>query len=384
MESNSTVVELLLRYESLRKEGASPTPEELCREHPHLLAEVREAIRELEAGKRLFDLPDAIDTPRALSDPEVEVGPQAPPLPAARRGGSPGGPTSPVVPGYEVLEELGRGAMGVVYKARQVKANRLVALKMVLAGALAGDSDRARFRTDAEAVARMQHPHIVQIFEVGEHQGVLFFSMELCTGGTLKRRLAGGSRPHPEAAPLVETLARAIHYVHERGVIHRDLKPGNVLLAGGPDTPVGRCVPKVADFGLAKRLDVPGETQSGAVMGTPCYMAPEQAQGTAVGPAADIYSLGAILYELLTGRPPFKAASVLDTLEQVRSQEPVPPRQLRREVPRDLEMICLTCLHKEPGRRYASAGVLADDLRHFLDKEPIVARPAGWWERLVL
>jgi WD40 repeat protein len=322
----------------------------------------------------------------------------APPAPGADTV-RPDGPPAPlpVVGGYEVLGELGRGGMGVVYRARQVGLNRLVALKMILAGGHAGEAEVARFRAEAEAVARLQHPHVVQIHEVGEHAGLPFFSLEFCPGGGLADKLDGTPWPGPRAAGLVQTLARALHAAHQAGIVHRDLKPANVLLvpapagrAGGLSFPEpGQAAgpgyePKVTDFGLAKRLDVEkGPTQTGAIVGTPSYMAPEQASGRGqeVGPAADVYALGAVLYELLTGRPPFKAATPLDTVLQVLAEEPVPPRRLQPQVPRDLETVCLKCLHKEPHRRYTSAEALADDLRRFLAGEPIRARPAGWWER---
>jgi WD40 repeat protein len=273
------------------------------------------------------------------------------------------------MPGYEVLGELGRGGMGVVYQARQPALGRLVALKVLLAGTHASPTELARFRREAEAVARLQHPHIVQVFEVGEHAGLPYFSLEYADGGSLAQQLNGTPRPPAEAARLVEVLARAVQAAHARGVVHRDLKPANILLTADG-------TPKVTDFGLAKRLDeAAGPTASGAILGTPSYMAPEQAgsRGQQVGPAADVYALGAILYELLTGRPPFQAATPLDTVLQVISQEPVAPRQL----PRDLETICLKCLEKDPGRRYDSAEALADDLRCFREGRPITARPVG-------
>jgi WD40 repeat protein len=279
----------------------------------------------------------------------------------------------PSVPGYEVLGELGRGGMGVVYQARQLSLGRVVALKMLKDDVLAGPVELARFRAEAEAVARLQHPHVVQIYEIGDVGGKPFFALEHCPGGGLDKKLAATPLPPRDAAGLVEKLAGAIHVCHQAGVIHRDLKPANVLLdAGG--------APKITDFGLAKRLaDAAGPTATGAVLGTPSYMAPEQAGGNAtVGPAADVYALGAVLYECLTGRPPFKAATPLDTLMQVVSADPVPPRQLQPQTPRDLETICLKCLRKEPARRYATAADLAADLRRFLEGRPVAARPVGW------
>jgi tetratricopeptide (TPR) repeat protein len=294
------------------------------------------------------------------------------------------------VAGYEILGILGRGGMGVVFKARQIGLNRPVALKM-LRSPLADPDEHARFRTEAEAVARLQHPNIVQIHEVGEHEGLPFFSLELVEGGSLDRRLNGSPLPPAAAARLVHTLARAMQTAHDKGIVHRDLKPANILLA--PDSPdsgddgegphLG--LPKITDFGLAKCLyETAGRpTQDGAVLGTPSYMAPEQADARAevIGPWTDTYALGAILYELLTGRPPFQGATVLDTLEQVRTQEPVPPRRLQPKVPRDLDTICLKCLEKAPAKRYPRAADLAEDLWRYLNNVPIHARPAGWVER---
>ncbi len=255
--------------------------------------------------------------------------------------------------------------------------NRLVALKVILHGAHAGADQLQRFRVEAEAAARLQHPNIVQIFDVGEQAGTPYLALEFVDGGTLAERLDGKPLPPPQAAELVETLARAIHAAHDRGIVHRDLKPANILLTRDG-------IPKITDFGLARRLDEAGQTQSGAVLGTPSYMAPEQAAGQvrAIGPAADVYALGTMLYELLTGRPPFKGASVLETLEQVRTQEALPPRYLQPKLPRDLETICLKCLEKTPGRRYASAALLADDLCRFIQGEPIQARSYNVLDRL--
>jgi WD40 repeat protein len=296
------------------------------------------------------------------------------------------------VPGYEILRELGRGGMGVVYVARQLQLNRTVALKMILAGGHASANDLERFRTEREAVAQLQHPHIVQIFEAGEHDGLPYFSLEYVEGGTLAARVREKPLPPKDAARLVEQLARGVAYAHGHGIVHRDLKPENVLLADDG-------IPKIADFGLAKRVEVDPEatsgpaghrrdgdrTRTGAVVGTPSYMAPEQARGDVrrVGPAADVYALGAILYRVLTGRPPFQAATVMDTLWQVIEQDPVAPSQLQPGLPRDLETIALKCLQKDPARRYASAEELADDLRRYLAGEPILARQPGAWTRAV-
>jgi formylglycine-generating enzyme required for sulfatase activity len=284
----------------------------------------------------------------------------------------------PDVPGYEILGICGHGGMGVVYRARQLGANRLVALKMLRAVEHASPTERLRFQIEAEAVARLQHPHIVQLHEVGEVRGQPYFSLELCDGGTLIERLRERLPTPGEAAELIETLARAVHYAHLRGVVHRDLKPGNVLLTGA-----GKVL-KITDFGLAKRIDAEARdvSQSGAVMGTAAYMAPEQAAGRVrdTGPAADVYGLGALLYECLTGRPPFVGPQHA-VLASVLSDEPAPPSRLRARVPRDLETICLKCLSKEPSRRYPSAEALAEDLRRFRASEPVQARPVGRAER---
>jgi serine/threonine-protein kinase len=309
--------------------------------------------------------------------------------PAGDSGGSVGGealPTRPLpmIPGYTLVRELGRGGMAVVFLAQQVRLKRSVALKMPHANL--GRLDRLRFRTEAQAAARLQHPHIVQIFETSEHDGLPLLVMEYVEGGTLAHKLADAPLEARRAAELLVKLAQAIHYAHSRGIIHRDLKPANVLL-GADGTP------KITDFGLARRLDdnhspdaAPraAKTQTGEVLGTPNYMAPEQAEGKKdIGPAADVYALGAVLYECLTGRPPFKAPTVLGTLHDVVHEEPVPPRQLLRGLPRDVETVCLKCLRKEPARRYPTAQELADDLARFLDGKPVKARRVGTLERVV-
>jgi tetratricopeptide (TPR) repeat protein len=282
-----------------------------------------------------------------------------------------------------MLGHLGEGGMGIVWKARHIALNRIVALKFLRDGGL-GPEERLRFRTEAAAIARLQHPHIVQVYEVGEAEGRAFLALEYLPGGSLAQRLATAPLEARAAAALVATLAEAMAAAHAQGVIHRDLKPGNILL-----DPHG--APKIGDFGLAKLLDMDrgpetkldaAPTRTGAILGTPSYMAPEQASGSkTVGTAADVYALGAILYECLTGRPPFRAASPLETLEQVRSQDPVPPRRLQPRTPRDLETICLRCLHKDPARRFPAATALADDLRRFLQGQPIRSRPVGIGER---
>jgi serine/threonine protein kinase/tetratricopeptide (TPR) repeat protein len=357
----------------------------------------------------------------ASAPSDSNLGPPTDPAPGAAngladpaKGAAALGPAT--IAGYELLEVLGRGGMGIVYKARELRLQRLVALKVTAPGVQAAPEELARFRSEAEAVARLEHPHIVRVYGAGEQDGRPFFAMEYVNGGSLARRLNGTPLPPLVAAELLETLAGAVHYAHECGLIHRDLKPSNILLAADarretqirteregstsalPGPPPGPGIgvdlrasaAKIADFGLAKRLDATDDrTRSGAILGTPHYMAPEQALGAtrAIGPAADVYALGAILYECLTGRPPFQAAAVLDVLEQVRHQEPVPPRRLQPGLPADLQTICLKCLEKDPTRRYAAASELADDLRRFRNTEPIRARPArirekvGKWTR---
>ncbi len=298
--------------------------------------------------------------------------------PSASSTPSPGGKAPRIrrLGDYELLEEIARGGMGVVYKARQISLNRIVAVKMILAGNLATKADHDRFHCEAQAAALLDHANILPVFEVGEHEGQHYFSMGYVDGQSLAARLAEGPLPPREAAELAATVAEAVDYAHRQGVVHRDIKPSNILIDGK-----GR--PRVTDFGLAKRLDGGSElTTTGQVLGTPSYMAPEQAAGQikAVGPAADVYSLGALLYAALTGRPPFQAATPLETLQQVLGREPVALRQLNAGVPGDLETIVQKCLEKPIPRRYATAQALAEDLRRYLAGRPILARPVGRWE----
>ncbi|HZU39221.1 MAG TPA: serine/threonine-protein kinase, partial [Gemmataceae bacterium] len=285
----------------------------------------------------------------------------------------------PSIAGYEIVMELGRGGMGVVYLARQIDLKRLVALKVILAGNHASPKELARFRSEAEAVARLQHPSIVQIHDIGEQDGLPYFSLEYVAGGSLDKRM-DGSMPEPRStAQLMAVLARAVHYAHQRGIIHRDLKPSNILLTADG-------APKITDFSLAKLLDNDTSlTPTDAVIGTPNYMSPEQAAGHTrdAGPAADIFSLGAILYELLAGRPPFKGTTLLDTLEQLRTREAIPAARFRAHLPSELDIITLKCLEKNPEKRYPSALALAQDLERFLAGHSIQARRTPAWVHLV-
>jgi len=357
MSSNPDVLALL---EEILDSGRSP--EEVCRSCPELLPEVRQRWRAF----RRVDGALAAFFPDPATPPSTNV---------ITAGSHPA--DVPQVPGYRVEALLGRGGMGVVYRAWHLRLNRAVALKMLLAGPCALPEELERFRREAEAVAGLRHPNIVQVYDVGDVDGRPYFTMELIEGGDLAEKIQGVPQPARPAAALVATLADAIHVAHQSGIVHRDLKPGNILLTADG-------TPKVTDFGLAWRLEGDGGlTLSGVPVGTPSYMAPCQARcdKRAIGPATDVYALGAILYELLTGRPPFCAETGMATLQQVVADEPVPPARLNPRVPRDLETICLKCLHKPPQRRYASAAALADDLRRFEKGKPITARPVGAAER---
>ncbi len=347
------------------QQGDAPAPAEFCWRFPQF---VERLARQLELHGVLNSEDSALDdqpVPAQRADEPVTVD-----SPETFRVRS-------VAPGFKILGELGRGGMGSVYKAWQESLKRVVALKVIRADAYADAGAAARFHAEAEAAARLQHPNIVQVFEVGEHGGFGYLVLEYVAGQGLDRKLSGSLQDPRESARLIEILARGIHFAHQRGIIHRDLKPANVLLTEDD-------VPKITDFGLAKLMERDeGLTQVGDLLGTPSYMAPEQVRGRSdqVTPATDVYALGAILYEMLTGRPPFKGTTPLSTLEQVSTQEPLNPSRIQRHLPRDLETICLKCLHKDPRRRYGTAADLADDLRRFLDNKPVLARPTPVWER---
>jgi WD40 repeat protein/serine/threonine protein kinase len=434
-KDTEAVLDLIYNEVILREEQGAKSPlEEYQKRFPDLAAQlkdlfdVHQALESAEPGDSTLqgDLPileDKSGSPNVTLPGETLTPLIAGPQPAA--GGV------PEVPGYQILARVGSGTFGVVYKARHLRLKRVVALKMMREGMQDHPDEVARFRAEAEMVARLQHPNIVQIHEIGDYRGLPFLALEFVDGGSLAQKLDGTPLPGRVAADLIQTLARAMHAAHQHGIVHRDLKPGNILLAPNPKPEtrnpkseirnpkqvvktekdnaktepipipelkepgaalgsdcglrIAEFSPKVTDFGLAKRLDTDSSrTRSGTILGTPSYMAPEQAAGkvSTVGPAADTYALGAILYELLTGRPPFRAETALDTVLLVLSEEPVAPRRLSPGASRDLETICLKCLQKDPRKRYASALDLAEDLRRFLGGEPITARPVSLGERL--
>jgi serine/threonine protein kinase len=355
------LAQLLENITQGQRHGRPPDWAAVERDHADLADELRQ----------LLNVAQIADIVRS-SDPDCTINQPTPPS-------SMTGSAAPrTFGGYHLIEELGRGAMGVVYKAWQPSLQRFVALKMILRGEHASVADLARFRGEARSAGGLSHPNIVPVYEVGECEGQAYFSMQYVEGTTLAARLARGPLPSRDAARYMAAIARAVHHAHEHGILHRDLKPSNVLIDDHDQ-------PLVTDFGLAKRVSTTGQSASGgltgtgAIVGTPSYMAPEQAAGRLGTPqaASDIYSLGAILYELLTGRPPFQAASAVDVLLMVRTEEAVRPRMLNRNIDPDLEMICLRCLEKRPEHRYASAAALADDLDAYLQGNPVSARSSS-------
>lgn len=369
LESAADDVRLFEILDSLlaqSRSGRLPDLQAVIQRHPHLEPEIRELYATILLAEHIVEHVSTMERPHNAQD-QANIAPASPSFTGLPR----------EFGGFTLLEELGRGGMGVVFKARQKSPERIVALKMILQGQIASPQDIARFRAEAEAAAKVHHPHIVPVYEVGEYQGQPYFSMQYIEGTTLARLLADGPLPSRKAAALLAPICRAIAEAHRCGVLHRDLKPSNILMDRE-----GRTF--VTDFGLAKQLQPPSSegsswgslTQSGAILGTPGYMAPEQAAGQRgeISPASDVYSLGAILYALLTGRPPFQAASPLDTVLMVMEQDPLPPRMLNPKADPDLEMIALKCLQKPADLRYASADALADDLEAYLANEPISAR----------
>lgn len=333
--------------------------ESACAAHPELAVELGELWGAVMVCDAVADYQDSLSGTAEPTDDELDA------IELPRSFGD-----------YELVEELGRGGMGVVYKGRQTSLDRTVAIKMISRGRLASDEDLARFRAEAEAAAGLDHPGIVPVYEVGQHAGQPYFSMKYIAGETLSARLADGPLAPQEAARLLSKVARAIEFAHDHGLLHRDLKPANILIDAAGE-------PHVTDFGLAKRIEGDSSlTASGAILGTPMYMAPEQAAGTRgeLSPATDVYSLGSVLYQMLTGRPPFQAATPVDTILLLLEQDPPPPHLMNPKVDRDLEMIALKCLQKPPDLRYASAGALADDLDRYLRSEPVSARSAGFMD----
>jgi WD40 repeat protein len=375
--------EVIAEYLEAEEAGQPPDRAALLARYPELADELRTFFADHD---RMRTMAEPLQAPAAAEAPTLGLDTPMSPGTTVRYFGD-----------YEILEEIARGGMGVVYKARQISLNRIVALKMILAGELASPADVQRFHTEAEAAANLDHPNIVPIYEVGEHEGQHYFSMKFIEGSSLAQwisdfrfKIADWPKAQQmECARLIATVARAVHHAHQHGILHRDLKPANILLqppessAKSAILNLQSAIPHVTDFGLAKRVEGDSKlTQSGAIIGTPSYMAPEQARGDkGLSTAADVYSLGAILYELLTGRPPFRADTPLDTVLQVLEKEPASPRSLNPAADRDVETVCLMCLRKEPGKRYGSADALADDLDRWLRGEPITARTVGQLER---
>jgi serine/threonine-protein kinase len=370
-QRDERLAELLARLVEQSREGKAPDVDALARDNPDVALE----LRELWAVAGMAD-DLALCAEGGSDDPTIVPWSPQPGGDAAQAGDV---AVSGNFGGYELLEKIGEGGMGVVYKARQKGLGRIVALKMIQRGALASNADMARFRAEAAAAAHLEHPQIVPVYDVGEQEGQPYFSMKYIAGSTLAKKLAGGPLAPRETATLLLPVCRAIAHAHQQGIVHRDLKPSNILIEADG-------LPLVGDFGLAKRIEVErganerqvaeALTRTGAILGTPSYMSPEQAAGSrgTVGPASDVYSLGAILYQCLTGRPPFQAASAVDVVMMVLEQDPVLPRLLNPKADADLEMIALKCLQKPAELRYTSAGALADDLAAYLANEPISAR----------
>jgi serine/threonine-protein kinase len=352
------LADLLARLTEQRQDGQPLDLHAVTQEHPDLADELRELL----GVARLAD-----NAARAGVTGRITAGRTNPVAPS---------PAAPSLPrpfaNYELRREIGRGGMGVVYQALDPRLGRFVALKMILGGEHASAEDLGRFRGEAQAIARLTHPNIVPVYDVGEQDGQAYFSMKYVEGITLAELIKHGPLPSRRAASYLLQISQAVHHAHQHGVVHRDLKPSNVLIDTALDQPL------VTDFGLAKRVEGGTSlTGTGHVVGTPSYMAPEQTAGQKPLPTADVYSLGAILYEMLTGRPPFQAASVVEIILQVRSEEPVRPRLLNSRIDPDLELICLKCLEKRPEHRYASALLLAEDLRRYLNSEPVLARSSS-------
>lgn len=375
MSQESRLLDLVVEWEERRAAGQTVAPEDLCRDCPELLDELRSHLQAMAGMDALLDAQPTAkwDAPRSAEDPNATHSPDRP----FRDLRSNARENWPSIPGYEILEEIGHGGMGVVFKARQVALDRIVALKTILTHGSIREDTRRRFVQEAKVMALLQHPNIVQVYEIGELDEHPYMVMEYVPGQNLRERQEGKPWAPSEAAELVAILAHAVQAAHAHGFIHRDLKPNNILLAADG-------TPKICDFGVAKCLEGPSDhTRTGQLLGTPCYMAPEQMIGVrgVQGPGVDVYALGVLLYELLIGRPPFLADNPVNTLQLVTTQEPVPPRRWQPRTPRDLETICLKCLEKIPSRRYPSAQELADDLGRFLAGEPIRSRPVGIFER---
>ena len=357
MTSDEQLAELLAQLTDQEQAGRAVDIEMVCASHPALAAELRELwgailVADAVGGSHRSVAEEADSAPTSTQELPLRCG------------------------DYELLTEIGRGGMGVVYRAKQLSLGREVAVKMILRGLLASPVDHERFRAEAEAAAQLDHPGIVPVYEVGQFDGQPYFSMKHVRGATLAERIAAGPINSREAAKIMAKVSRAIHFAHERGVLHRDLKPSNILVDDSGQ-------PHVTDFGLAKQVSQSSNlTRSGAIVGTPSYMSPEQAAGNSIelGPASDIYSLGAVLYYLLTGQPPFQASTPFDVMVMLREQDVIPPRLVNPDVNRDLEMIALRCLQRPQHLRYATAGALADDLEAYLKDEPIAARSGRFAE----